>query len=115
MGPPVIGQRCIVFTSGSRILGILIAGYSSQPSPINGSKRTHKWLGRPLFWSLKYGQLCTRDDGCQPGVTLPVNTNARIDYETIRTRLASGERSLHPASAAYIRRAQLASGDSKVT
>ena len=99
MGPPVIGQRCIVFTSGSRILGILIAGYSSQPSPINGSTRTYKWLGQPHFWSLKCGQLCTRDGGCQPGVTLPVNTNARIDYETLRAQLASGERSLSPETA----------------
>ena len=60
---------------------------------------TYKWLGQPLFWSLKYGQLCTRDGGCRPGVTLPVNTNARIDYETLRSQLASGERSLHPETA----------------
>ena len=36
-------------------------------------------------------ELCPPDGGCQQGVTLPVNTNARIDYqyETLRTKLAS--------------------------
>ena len=57
---------------------------------------TYKWLGQPLFWSLKYGQLCTPDGETVNQVTLPVNTNARINYETLRTQLASGERSLHP-------------------
>ena len=50
----------------------------------------HRW---------KYGQLCTRDGGPVNQVTLPVNTNAPIDYETLRTQLASDERSLHPETA----------------
>ena len=42
---------------------------------------------------------CTPDGGTVNEVTLPVNTNAGIDYETLRTQLASGERSLHPETA----------------
>ena len=75
-----------------------MAGYSSWPSPINGFKCTYKWLGQPLFWSPKYEQLCTPDGGCQPGVTLPINTNARIDYETLRTQLASVDSTGHLAN-----------------
>ena len=92
----MIGQQCIVATSGSKLLGIPTVGYSSWPSPISGSKCTYEWLSQPLFWSLKYGQLCTPDGGTVNQVTLPVNTNARIDYGALRTQLASGERSLHP-------------------
>ena len=46
-----------------------MAGYSSWPSPINDFKCTYKWLGQPLFWSLKYGQLCTPDSGTVNQVT----------------------------------------------
>ena len=88
LGPPVIGQRCIVPMSGSKLLGKPMAGYSSWPSPLNGSKCTYKWLGQYLFWSLKYRHLCTPNGGCQPGVTSPVNTNARIDYEPLRKNAA---------------------------
>ena len=94
--PLTIGQRCIVPTSGSKLLGTPVAGYSSWTSPINGLRCTFKLLGQPLSWSLKYGQLCTPDGETVNQVTLPVNTNARINYETLRTQLASGERSLHP-------------------
>ena len=77
-----------------------MGGYSSWPSPINKRLQVYlyNWLGRPLPWSLKYGQLCTPDGRSVNQVTLPVNTNARIDYET-RTQLASGERSFHPETA----------------
>ena len=71
-----------------------MAGYSRWPSPINNGFKctcTYKWLGQPLFWSLKYRQLCTPDGGTVNQVILPVNTNARMDYETLRTRLASGD------------------------
>ena len=68
-----------------------MAGYSSWPSPINDFKCTYKWLGQPLFWSLKYGQLCTPCGGTVNQVTLPINTSARVDYETIRKQLASGD------------------------
>ena len=90
LGPPVIGQRCIVPTSGSKLLGTPMAGYSSWPSPINAFTYTYKWLSQPLFWSLKYGQLCTPDGGTVNQMTLPVNTNARIDNETPRTQLVTG-------------------------
>ena len=41
-----------------------------------------------FFWQQKYGQSSTRDAGTVSQVTSPVNTNARIDYETLRMRLA---------------------------
>ena len=64
-----------------------MAGYSSWPSPKNGSKCTYKWVGRPLFWSLKYGQSSQPDAGTVNKVALPVNTNARTELEALRTRL----------------------------
>ena len=85
----MIGQRCLVHTAGSKLLGAPMVGYSRWPSPLNGFKTTYKWLGQPLSRSLKYRQLCTPDGGCQRGVTSPVNTNTRTD-----TR--HDERSLHP-------------------
>ena len=95
--PPVIGQRCIVPTSGSKLPGTPTGGYSSSPSPINGFIFTYVLLGRPLFWSLKYGQLCTPDGGTVNQVTLPVNTK-------------QPKRLRNTTNAACIQRTQLASG-----
>ena len=97
--PPLIGQRCIVPTSCSKLLLTPFAGYSSWSSLINGFKCTYKWLGQPRFWPLKYGQLCVPDGGTINQVTLPVNISARIDYETLRTQLVSSERRLDPETA----------------
>ena len=76
-----------------------MGGYSSTQSPMNDLKCTYRWLGRALFRSQKYGQLCTPDGETVNQVTLPVNTNARMDYETSRTKLAPGDRRLHPEAA----------------
>ena len=99
--PPVIGQRCIVPTSGSKLLGTPMAGYSGLSSPANGCKCTYKRIGQPIFWSLKYGQLCTPDDEIVNNVILSVNTNALKCYKTLPTTNAVG-----------IRRTQLACGGS---
>ena len=56
----------------------------------------------PSDWPTVHGtyeRLCTPDGGTVNQVTLPVNTNARKDYGTLRTQLASSERSLHPDTA----------------
>ena len=54
-----------------------MAGYSSAPSP-NMASTSNNGLGLPVVWSLEHGQL--PDDGTVNQVTLPVNTNERIDY-----------------------------------
>ena len=93
--PPVSDQQCIMPMSGSKHPGTPTAGHSSWPSPLNGLKSTYKYLGQPIFRSVKYWQLCTLDGGAVNYVTIPVNTSARTAYETLQTQFASSERSLH--------------------
>ena len=66
-----------------------IGGYSSWRSLEMASNFTYKWLGRPPIWSLQYRQSSQPEAGTVYKVTLPVNTNARIDHETLPTRLGA--------------------------
>ena len=87
LGRPVIGQLCIVPTSGSKLLGTrnnYIYCNNSYPGLFKLAitcewlKFTYyEWLAVDLFfaWSLE------PDAGTVNKLTLPVNTNARISHE----------------------------------
>ena len=91
--PPVIGQRCIIPTTDSKLLGTPVGGYSSWQSPINDFKCTYKWIGRPLFWSLKYGQLYGPPDDLTCQHKRPNRLRTTTNAACIRgTKLASGDR-----------------------